>query len=1033
MKKLSFIIILMTLFFGVNAQADYESYWQQKTHYTIDASIDTETDILTGHEKLVYYNNSPHKLNKLYFHLYQNAFQPGSYLDNKQKNYNNPLRGFGRYESEGKGIEVSDITVNGEKVSATEDNTILEIALNNSIKPGDSVIVEMDFKTYFDIEASWRRMRVYETYGVKSYNGGHWYPRISVFDRKFGWTADQHLVHEFYGDFGTYDIQLTMPKHYILGATGILQNEEEVLPDSLKEKLDISNFKDKPLYSAPSEIIEPTSETKTWHFQADSVHDFAFVASPLFRIGEVEWNGIICRAMAMEPHAAGWQDAAQLTADIIQIYSEDFGRYAYPKMLVTDVQSGMEYPMLAMNSGISPGYADIFAHEIAHNWFFAAVASNETYRAALDEGFTQFLNSYALEKLQKSRPVRHQQAQSFPENKKKQHSISYTEIFKGYYDDAFYHEGTRLNQHSDKFDTGNLYGSVYRQTYYKSASMLKNLQYVLGDSLFMSSMKHYYETWKYRHPYLEDMRNAFINHSGVELNWFFDQWLNTKKTIDYGVSSVNNKKDSTQITLKRHGRMEMPLDVLVIRKNGDSTLYHIPNRKFVKATEAKVLDKWFGWDKLNPEYSFTIHGKSKVKDVIIDPDRKISDMNRLNNTWKWNMSTDIDYLITQPEIPWYYDSYIRPDIWWNNRNGLKAGIHLDGSYMKELHKFSLSAFYNTQLLTEEENSSFPFSWQVSYKTRLNKAPNKSELRVASIYDAGWNFNKIRLKQKIGNNKANLNLSLNSVYMEADKSLCYSVQSDNWQSNTTGNPYIYLRASYNQEMQNGRINTGITSGLGSIKQSKVDFTIRNKTTLGGLLLRSRGFAQYGLSSQYPGEDALLLSGASPINQMQNRIVRSEGIIPQDWKTYGNTSNHFHHGGGLNIRGYSGYYSRIKNNDGEIEYLHNGNTGVAVNMELSTARLFQPVPKSLRKYLNLDIYSFFDAGALDDASITKLPDFERIYFDAGLGVNLNIQQWGKFDKIDPLTLRFDMPLFLNVKPYGDANNFMFRWLFGVEKSF
>ncbi|MCF8217936.1 MAG: M1 family metallopeptidase [Bacteroidales bacterium] len=1033
MKKISLIIGLIILAFGAIAQAEYESYWQQRTHYTIDATINADTDILTGHEQLVYYNNSPHKLGKLYFHLYQNAFQPGSYLDNKQKNYNNPIWGMGRYESEGKGIEVSNVTVNGKKVSTTKDNTILEVALNNSIKPGDSAIIEMDFNTYFDIEAGWRRMRVYETYGVKSYNGGHWYPRISVFDRKFGWTADQHMVHEFYGDFGTYDIKLTFPKHYILDATGILQNEKEVLPDELKEKLDITNFKNKPLYSEPSEIIEPTSETKTWHFHAKNVHDFAFVASPLFRIGEVEWNGITCRALAMEPHAARWQDAARLAADIIQIFSEDFGRYAYPKIIVADVQSGMEYPMLTMNSGMSPGYADIFSHEIAHNWFFAAVGTNETYRAALDEGFTQFLNSYALEKLQKSRPVRYPKTSSFPGNKKKQHSISYSEVFKGYYDDAFYHEGTRLNQHSDKFDTGELYGRVYRQTYYKSASMLKNLQFVLGDSLFRSSVKHYYKTWKFRHPYLEDMRNAFINHSGVELNWFFDQWLNTKKTIDYGVASVKNKKDSTQITLERHGRMEMPLDVLVIRKNGDSTLYHIPNRKFVKATEAKVLDKWFGWDKLNPEYTFTVQGKSKVKDVIIDPGREISDMNRLNNTRKCNLSTDIDYLVTQPEIPWYYDSYIRPDIWWNERDGLKAGIHLDGSYMKELHKFSLSAFYNTQLLTEEENSSFPVSWQFSYKTRLNKAPNKSELRVASIYDAGWSFNKVAFRQHLGKGKANLNLSINSSYMNADRELHHSVQADHWRSNSTGNPYIYFRAAFNQELQNSHINAGLTSGLGRINQSKVDFTIHHELSLGKILLRSRGFAQYGLSGHYPAEDALLLSGANPLEQMQNRIVRSEGIIPGDWQTYGNTPNHFHYGGGLNIRGYSGYYSPVKNENGEIEYLHNGNTGVSVNMELSTARLFQPVPKSLRKYLNLDIYSFFDAGALDEASITKLPDFERIYFDAGLGVNLNIQQWWKFDKIDPLTLRFDMPLFLNVKPYGDANNFMFRWLFGIEKSF
>lgn len=1033
MKNTFIILLFYLLYINTFAQAHYESYWQQETKYTIEASIDTETDILSGHQHLIYYNNSPHELQKLYFHLYQNAFTPGSYLDNKQQNSAQPIP-FGHYESEGKGIEVNNIRINGQAAVSRLDNTILEIILPKPLPSGDSLIIEMDFKTYFDLSASWRRMRVYKAYGVKNYNGGHWYPRISVFDRKFGWTADQHMVHEFYGDFGTYDVSLKLPEHYIVDATGLLQNREQAMPEELRKKLDISNFKDKPLFSAPSEVIPVSEKMKTWHFKADKVHDFAFVASPLFRIGEVNWNGIICRSLAMEPHAARWQDAARLTADIIKLFSTDFGMYAYPKMIVADVQSGMEYPMLTMNSGLSPDYAYIFSHEIGHNWFFGAVATNETYRGALDEGFTQFLTAWALEKLALERTISSPPSKTFPDKFRKQNDLRYRTIFYRYYEDAFYEEGTRVNQHSDKFLTDELYGTVYRQTYYKTGSMLYNLQFVLGDSLFKSCVKHYYDTWKFRHPYTEDMRKAFINHSGVELNWFFDQWLNTKKTIDYAVSGVSKSgKGKYNITLQRKGRMEMPLDVMVIFKNGDSTIYHIPNRSFVKQTNAIVLPKWFGWDKLHPEYTFTIASKSKINDVIIDPENRISDMNRMNNTWKCNSTYSFDWLITQPENPYRYEYYLRPSLWWNETDGLKAGIHISGSYMKELHKLEARILYNTNLLpTNEQSSDIPLSWHLKYSTRISRAPAKTFISFNSIQDLDWNFNRVAVQLRSPNKKHNYSISLNSSQMFSQRNLDYKANQQNWSSYSKQKPYLFLKAQYKRPITNGELWFNMIAGLGELSANRLEFCIRKTFQLGKLDLRSRGFIQYGLEQFTAEEDKLLLSGANSLERIRNRIVRSPGIIPSGWTNYSDVPGHFHYSGGLNIRGYSSYLSAITNESGKVEYQHYGNTGMAVNAELSTQRLFQAMPRKLRKYLGLDIYSFFDAGVLDQGSITKLPTFDRIYFDAGAGVALDIHQWWKFDKIAPMRLRFDMPLFLNVKPYGQDKNFMFRWMLGLEKS-
>ncbi|MFO8054460.1 MAG: M1 family metallopeptidase [Bacteroidales bacterium] len=1030
------ILLIISLFLisgALKAQAEYEAYWQQRADYTIKAAIDTETDILTGRQSIVYHNNSPHHLDVLYFHLYQNAFQPGSYMDKKFKAAGRSFD-YGHYESQGKTMEVDNVRINDRPSHWEVDNAIMHIPLEQPLAPGDSLIVEMDFKTYFDLSATWRRMRVYKAYGVKNYNGGHWYPRISVFDRKSGWTADQHMLHEFYGNFGTYDVRLDIPQHYIVDATGILQNKEEAMPSHLREKLDISNFKDKPMYSAPSEVIPPTDTLKTWHFRARNVHDFAFVASPLFRIGETEWNGIRCRSLAMEPHAAKWQDAAQLAADIIQIFSNDFGMYAYPKMIVADVQAGMEYPMLTMNSGHSPGYTYLFTHEIAHNWFFAAVGSNETYRAALDEGFTQYLTYYGLKKLSKYREIEFPPPPSFPLNQKKQHELPYKIILQRYYKDAFYKEGTRLNQHSDKILTDEPYGIKYRQTYNKTAAMLMNLQYVLGDSLFKACMRHYYETWKFRQPYLEDMRNAFINHSGVNLNWFFDQWLNSKKTIDYAIRKVKrNGKNGAEITLQRKGRMEMPVDVLVIDNNRDSTLYHIPNRNFIKQTDAVVLDKWFGWDQLNPSYTFTARTDSKVKNVIIDPFHRIADMNRLNNHYKPHASLDFDYLTKQPENPYRYELYARPDFWWNDHDGLKAGISVEGDYMKELHEFDVSVLYNTGLLSGPALSGDPLavSWHFNYRTRIGKAPGKAFLNLSSIRDIGWSYHRAGIQQQSTNNKNTYGLSISGSRMHKKRPVYY-MPDRYWDSYLLETAYLYLQASYDRELDNGRLSASITSSLGQIINSKINVCLNTRRNIGSLILRNRGFFQYGLSQYYPIEDALLLSGGNMMDMMHHKIVRSPGIIPSQWYTYGNSPNHFHQPGGLNLRGYSGYISAKYNEEGEPEYQHMGNTGLGVNQELSTARIFQPLPPKLRKFLQIDLYAFYGLAILDNASISSLPDFSRLYMDAGIGTQLDIRQWWQFDKLKPLTLRFDMPLFLNIKPKDEKKHFKFRWLLGVEKS-
>ncbi len=443
----------------------YCGYWQQDVHYKIKARIDEKTDIITATEELTYWNNSPDTLTYVFFHLYQNAFQPESYYDKLQReNKIKPV--YGKYESQKKGTEIANLKVNGQSAKIEIDNTIMKVYLPQPLLPNQSITFTMDFKTYFDKGSVRRRMKVFNAWGYKHYDGVHWYPRISVYDRKFGWTTDQHLGREFYGDFGTFDVELTFASNYIVGATGFLTNRKEVLPDELRKKLDIGNFAQKPWNSKPSVIIPyDSTKTKTWIYHAENVHDFAFTADPTYRIGEAHWEDKVIYALAQEPHASRWQNAAQYTAKVIQVYSQDFGRYVYHKMIVADARDGMEYPMLTLDGGMDPSYRGLLAHEVGHNWFFGQVGNNETYRAMLDEGFTQFLTAWALTRIDGDTLIQLPPRSNYVKKFKNPVSPRLYRAYFGYLMDAITEDDAFLNTHSDDFNGAIRNGGGYRHVY----------------------------------------------------------------------------------------------------------------------------------------------------------------------------------------------------------------------------------------------------------------------------------------------------------------------------------------------------------------------------------------------------------------------------------------------------------------------------------------------------------------------------------------------------------------------------------------
>lgn len=1019
----------------------FEGYWQQDVHYTIKVNIDEVNETISGTEELTYWNNSPEDLHYVFFHLYQEAFQPGSYYDNLQ-NANDVYPIYGKYEQDGLGTEIASIMANGSQLEHEQDNTVLKVWLPKPLVSGDYITFEIDFTTYygpFDGNRSGphvrRRMKTFNDSLTKHFDGVHWYPRIAVYDAKFGWTTDQHLGHEFYGDFGTWDVELTFASNYVVDATGNLVNQDDVMPDDLRQQLDISNFASNDY--TPLELPYDPNDRKTWIFHAENVHDFAFTADPTYRIGEVVWNGVSCIALAQESHAWGWQNAAEYTARIIQTYSETFGMYAYPKMIVADAKDGMEYPMLTLDGGFDPGYRGLLCHEVAHNWFFGMLGTNEAYRASMDEGFTSFATDWCLECIDGdtivSWPPRSAYAQKFIKPR-----IVRDRAYDAYLGDAMRQQDPTLNTHSDDFGGALAHGGGYSHVYFKTETMLWNLQYVLGDELFWGAMSHYFDKWKIAHPYWEDFKESIVEYTQADMNWFFDQWYETTKTIDYAVKSVKKGEGENEyiITFQRKGEMQMPIDFIVLTKDGDTLSYYIPNSWFEKKTDATTLPRWIGWgDKLYTEYEAVVTIPGKINDVIIDPSARMADVDMLNNRLSFPLTVEFDHKMYNGVDRMNYEAYVRPALWWNGYDGVKAGFHTHGNYMNYKHKYSLSVWLNTGMgqylrpgyqndtLGTVNNDFDNLSFVFTYSTPLKCFSKHTNLFVEARNLDGLQYYKGGLEKYSDSKNTRAYIYFKSLYRKDTNDLYYLIYDEEWREDEWNNTINFgLDHKYKFVSGNGKLNLNIRSSsiASDYNYSQISLEAINNMHLGKLEFKTRGFVQWGTGSNLAPESALFLAGANPEQMMDNLFLRSVGFVPYEWAGHGSTLNHLHYGGGLNLRGYSGYLvpnDFVKNGDTLTRYAYKGNTGIGANIELDFDKLIPFTIPKLRNFLHLDLYLFGDAGLI--AINTQYEDFtlSDIRVDAGIGAALTIKRWGPLQLVNPLTLRFDAPMFLNRTPYED----------------
>jgi aminopeptidase N len=1068
----------------------YEGYWQQDVYYQIKATLNDTQELINGSEKLTYTNNSPNTLHQAFFHLYQNAVQPGSLVDELYR-INKTKVAYGQYEAQQLGTIVHSVVINGQSVPFSIQNTLLKINLPQPLKSGESIDFYIDFTTYFDRGSVRRRMKVYDHHGYKHFNGVHWYPRICVYDRKFTWETDQHVEKEFYGDYGAFDVELDLPNHYIVEATGLLQNKDEAMPMALRRQIDISNFKETPIGSQPSVIIPATGKRKRWQFHANNVHDFAWTADPTYRLGEVDWNGIKCVAIVQENNAAGWQQTAQFTAKVIATYSRDFGMYDYPKIVCADAADGMEYPMITMDGGHYPSHQSLIAHEVGHNWFFGMIGSNETYRAALDEGFTQFLTAWCMRKLTK---------ENQPELKR---------AFSGYMEDAIDGTDESLETHSNEFHSATGHGGGYKHVYYKTASMLYNLQYTLGDSVFLEAMKDYVSQWKFCHPYIDDFRNSITQSAQTDLNTFFDQWFISTKAADYGIKKITALRPQSnryRVTIARNGDMVMPVDMdfLIRPNNAPKTANTSKKSKAILASDVFYsitipvnqyqkpgrynLRPWIGWDRLRRTYTFDIDMpvEGELRQVWLDRSGRLADINRTDNVWKnrnewrWDLGNgaNTSYLGV-------YQWKGRPDIRINGANGVLFGGIIDGQYAGRKKQFELGAWAKTGIGAKYSNPTININYRMSFTHQTRGAGTyffKSLLyNEINSHEMGW-FDQAGkttygISGKMGRryqNQLNSQNRNNSLYNPWDSNGVLTGKDPYFPQRSALNGYLptancwsylsnihldlFVQQAYAGWGRSGNIRCDVrlSSPWSETQYGYIQMEWKHYQPIGKTNLRIRSIAYFGGGSNPTPESVLYVANANPEESFNNAIYRDFGMI--NWRanqpgqsnpiwTNTNAINQsIQVNGGLNLRGFDNYSipKSVKQANGTDTVLafFRGNQGAAINANWDFSTLFDWVPKI--KMVAINPYLFGDAGCIGmpltsknsmGNIITKSVN-SGLLADAGLGVNLNLKNFNILLKnkamrgSKPLNIKVDFPIWRNaIQPNDTFLKFRMRLSVGT----
>lgn len=584
-----------------------QTYWQQRVEYAMDIDFDVKNHQFTGSQSIKYTNNSPDTLYNVFYHLYFNAFQPESMMDVRSRTIEDPD---GRVQDRISKLDntemgyhkIDRIEQDGSAVKYLVEGTVIEVTLAKPILPNSETTLTMDFNSQVPVQI--RRSGRNNAEGI-DYSMAQWFPKLAEYDER-GWHAHPYVAREFYAPWGDYEVNLTIDKDYVVAATGVLQNPNEIGYG----------------YESEGTEVKPKGKNLTWKFKAENVHDFVWAADPDYKhvVTTIPRGPDLHFFYQEGEKTKEWEKLPDLTVKAFQYIEENFGEYPYPHYsIIQGGDGGMEYPMATLITGHRSlrSLVGVTVHEALHSWYQGLLATNESYFAWMDEGYTSYATSLTM-------------AHVFD-----------TEVnwfdngnYRGYFALAKSGKEEPMSTHSDQFESNFAYGQA---SYSKGAVSIAQLGYVIGEENRDKALLRYFNEWKFKHPDLNDFVRVAEKTSGLELDWYYDYWVNSTKTIDYGVSKVEEFDGAVLVELVREGDLPMPMDVTVTFKDGSKKVYYAPlsimrgEKPSENELERVVLPDW-KWT--HPSYNFQIEGSlENIQSIQIDESGLLADINRSNNSW----------------------------------------------------------------------------------------------------------------------------------------------------------------------------------------------------------------------------------------------------------------------------------------------------------------------------------------------------------------------------------------------------------------
>ena len=594
--------------------------WQQHVDYTMVIDVDAEKRTYSGTQDLIYTNNSPDTIRRVFYHLYFNAFKPGSEMQISSSEISDDKRSVSNKilaleEKDYGSVRIVELFQDGALLSLKNQETILEATLAFPLLPGAKTSLNMRFEVSPPKEV--RRAGKDNKDGV-AFSMAQWYPKLSEYDKQ-GWHANAYLGREFYGVWGDFDVTINIDKEYTVAGTGYLKNPEKI-------------------GHGYAELKEPyVSEKLSWNFVAPNVHDFSWAADTNYIHDVVDVpNGPVMRFFYKDEddYVENWKTVQPYAVRFMEYFSEKIGPYPYKQYsVILAGDGGMEYAMCTFIGGVRDfeSLAGVISHEIAHTWFQFLLATNESKHAWMDEGFTSYISDQAENQILE-----------------KELELPNRRAYRDYFRVVRSGKEEPLTTHADRFSSSRNYGM---SSYDKGSVFLSQLGYVIGDGVLTEVLKEYYNQYVFTHPDPEKFIRVAEKVSGQELDWYLMDWAQTTKTIDYAVVdseivlsqkttycdsliTSGREHEHSLLSLKRKGEMAIPSDVLIETESGLVKKYHIPllmsRGHKPLGGDVRLLEPW-SWAKKH--YSFDVCvAKESLAKVVVDPLNKSADTDKKNNS-----------------------------------------------------------------------------------------------------------------------------------------------------------------------------------------------------------------------------------------------------------------------------------------------------------------------------------------------------------------------------------------------------------------